>query len=701
MRVLVAAGGVLTAVVLFPAVCAAAPTAAAPTAVSPPLTVLSQTAWVAPGQPFDLKVRVAGGWAPPAQLGLSVSVYPCLSSVSGFDQSLTAGGPEGSRMSETASPIDVDGLPAVPGGGVDLSMPVTVGDAGTPSGSSGFTINLAPSGGQCQAYPSGVYPVRVDLVDTATGEVLSGITTHLVYSEATAGTEKLRFGLVLPVQIPLAASKAPTAAELVAHPPAALAPPPSATLDAVVAMVAAITKGEPAVPLTLEASPQTVLALGATGHATTVGQLAALASTPDVHQFASAPFVPVDAPGLVSAGLGGELTLQVARGSQVLENSTVRPTGGQPAGTGQLGAWFTNGGMDVATLAQLQADGYGQLVLPAGSVSSSPTDGSTVEPFTLDTGRAGTVTAVASSADLASRFTGSPGDPVLAAHQLVAELAQIYYEQPNDSTPRAVVAVAPTGWSDDPAFVAALLSSLDGNPMVQPVTAAGLFATMPVTSCHGACRLTPVAGGSGLPTRAIRTQRQRIESLAGAAPTAKDLTSQLGDLVLSGEASTLRPAQQSAVLANAAAAVDAQLGQLVVAGDRSITLTSQRARIPVTIQSGATYPVTASLTLSSDKLLFANGTTQWTTPMTLLPLHANVIYVTVQTRAPGLFKVSVTLRSPAGGLLLSSGEVTVRSTASSVVGVLLSVGAVAVLLAWWIRTSRKRRALQEQDEVAA
>ncbi len=121
----------------------------------------------------------------------------------------------------------------------------------------------------------------------------------------------------------------------------------------------------------------------------------------------------------------------------------------------------------------------------------------------------------------------------------------------------------------------------------------------------------------------------------------------------------------------------------------------------MTIQSGATYPVTASLTLSSDKLLFANGTTQWTTPMTLLPLHANVIYVTVQTRAPGLFKVSVTLHSPAGGLLLSSGEVTVRSTASSVVGVLLSVGAVAVLLAWWIRTSRKRRALQEQDEVAA
>ncbi len=35
---------------------------------------------------------------------------------------------------------------------------------------------------------------------------------------------------------------------------------------------------------------------------------------------------------------------------------------------------------------------------------------------------------------------------------------------------------------------------------------------------------------------------------------------------------------------------------------------------------------------------------------------------------------------------------TVRSTATSLVGILLSIGAVVVLLAWWIRTSRKRRA---------
>jgi len=704
-----ATAAVLATLLLSPVASSAAPsdpaagaTAAAaqtPPDRTPPLVLLSQTSWVAPGQAFDLKLHVAAGSTPSARLGLSVAVFTCLSSVSGFDQSISSAGASGTRIAGTTAPIPVNGLPVVAGGGIDLSMPVTVGAAGSPAGSGGFSIDLTSTGGQCGAYPSGVYPVRVQLVDNAAGgQVLAGITTHLVYSEPAAGTQKLRFAVVLPVQTPLTASRTPTPSELVARPEAALAPPSDAALAGVTGVVAALAKDEPDVPVTLAASPQTVLTLAATGHQSTVGQLAALASTPDVHQFASSPYVPVDAPDLVGSGLGGELDLQVARGTQVLTATVDRTTdAGSDATAGHLGAWFTNGGMDDATLGQLQAAGYGELVLPASGVVSPPTNGSTVEPFTLPTGRGGAVTAVASSADLASRFTGSPGDPVLAAHQLVAELAQIYYEKPNDTSPRAVVAVAPSGWSDDPTFVDALLSSLAGNPIVQPVTTAEIFATLPGASCRGGCRLEPTSGGNGLPVRDIRAQRQRIDGLAGAAPTAKVLTAQLGDLVLAGESSVLRSGQQAAVLDNTAAAVDAQLGQLVVAGDRSITLTSQRGRIPVTIQSSATYPVSASLTLTSDKLLFANGTSEWTTPTTLLPSHTNVIYVAVQARASGLFKMSVALHSPTDGLLLSSGEVSVRSTGSSVVGVVLSVGAVVVLGAWWIRTSRKRQALRKKD----
>ena len=113
-----------------------------------------------------------------------------------------------------------------------------------------------------------------------------------------------------------------------------------------------------------------------------------------------------------------------------------------------------------------------------------------------------------------------------------------------------------------------------------------------------------------------------------------------------------------------------------MAGDRTITLTSQRGRVPVTIVSAAPYPVSASLTLTSDKLLFADHSTSMTQPVVLQPGHTNVVYVNVQARASGMFKVGIVLRSPAGGLVLSSGQVSVRSTATSVVGIVLSLGAV-------------------------
>ena len=239
------------------------------------------------------------------------------------------------------------------------------------------------------------------------------------------------------------------------------------------------------------------------------------------------------------------------------------------------------------------------------------------------------------ASDLSGRFTGPAGNPVLAAHQLVAELAQIYYEQPNDDTPRAVVAVPPSTWSDDPSFVSALLGALAGNPIIQSVTTSELFATFPgAAACRTGCRLLSANGGGGLPANAIRTQRERINGFAAAAPTARSLIVPMGKLVLAGESALLRPAQQAAVLHNTGSAVDAQLAQLEVSSGQSITLTSQQGTLPIAIVSSAPYPVRATLTVTSDKLLFANGTTGWTQSTTVLPghSHTNVVYVKVRAR---------------------------------------------------------------------
>ena len=692
-----------TPAITSPSTVPAPVSAAASSAGASPLRLISQSAYVTPGQQFDLKLRTTTGEPPSAQIGVSVSVFTCLSSVSAFDQSVgSSGGPGGSPISATRTPLPVSGLPALAGGGFDLSLPVSQGRSST-SPTGGFAIALTSTGGQCQSYPYGVYPVRIQLVDTSTGQGLGGFTTHMTYVDGQAATERLRFDLVLPVETTVTASASPSPSQLLAHPPSALDPLGPRAAEGLADLVATlVAPTHAAVPVTLEASPQTIQALDTSGHQSTVEQLASLAATPSVHQFVSAPFAPVDAYALVGDGLADELALQVSRGAQVLGASDIRPP---TQATSGLGPWVSNDGLDTTTLAQLASDGYRQVVLPPSSVPASPTNGSTAEPFPIATSQGTTVTGIVSSSDLASRFDGSQQDPALAAYQMVAELAQIYFEKPNDTTVRGVAAVAPDGWVTNPTFVATLLSALDGNPVIEPVTTADLFADLATSSCHGTCRLvTPVPVGA-LPAGAIRSERRRIVGFSSAASTvaARLVSTQLGDLVLAGESERLRTAQQAAVLANTGSALDAQLDQLVVGGERTVTLTSQQGTLQVTMVSSAPYPVTGTLTLTSDKLLFPNGTTQWSEGATLLPggsgsAHTTVVPVTVRTRASGLFRVGIAFASPDHGLVLSSGQVSVRSTATSVVGVVLSLGAVLVLLVWWLRTSRKRRALRRQDE---
>ena len=670
----------------------------ATSAPTPPLVLESQSGWVTPGQNFDVHLRAAHPTVPGARLGITVAVYPCLSSISGFDQS-TATTSLGTPISSTTSPLPVSSLPALAGGGVNLSMPVLVGGATTGGGSSAFTIHLRPVAGQCQSYPAGVFPVRIQLVDTSGTTVLGSFTTHLIFTEAPATTQRLRVAVTLPIQITQGASRSPTPAELLARPSAALASPPAATVDAITATVDTIASRHPSVPVTLQVSGQTVGLLDTPAHQTTINQLGQLAATPAVYQLTSAPFTPVDATALVDAGLSDELALQVARGSQVVSAAADRTSTGTPAGQSpDLGAWITGGGLDTSTIGALATDGFHQVVLPASQLTATPADGSTTAPFTLAGARGTALTAMASDDDLTTRFTADPGNPVLAAHQLVAELAQLYYERPNGVSPRAVLAVAPSGWNDDPAFVNALLGALDGNPMVQAVTTAQAFALFPTpATCRSGCRLNATGGSSGLPVAAIRAQRVRVNGFAVSAVGAHALAFQLGDLVLGGEAENLRTAQQSSVLANAGAAVTAQFGQLAVESGQAITLTARSGRVPVVIDSTAPYPVTATLVLSSDKLLFPNGQTQYSESVTLLPRQRKVVNVQVQTRTSGVFRLDATLHAPEGPVRLATGEVSVRSTSSSVVGVALTIGAVAVLAVWWFRTSRRRRRAQSAD----
>ncbi|HWD51835.1 MAG TPA: DUF6049 family protein [Acidimicrobiales bacterium] len=667
------------------------------------LLLAYQTPWVTPGQPFDLKLRTGPGAPSPSVLGVSVAVYGCLTSVSSFDQAVTAASPSGSPISRTTSPLAWTSLHADPVGS-DLSLGVnTSSAASTTISSPNPAIDIHSNNGSCQ---EGVFPVRLQLVNTASGDTIGSLTTFMVYVVAPAG-QKLRFAMVLPVSTSFGPAS-PTASDLLANPLSALTRPSAATLTDLNQLVAALGAGpNPTVPVTLTANAQTLEAVTAAGHAPSVTDLAALSDLPGVHQFVPTPYTPVDASALVDAGLGTELVTQLARGSEVLTGDGIVHSTTPPAAGGSA-PWITNDGLDDSTLGQLATSGYNQLILPPADVSSSPVNGSGAEPFTIDSTHGSSLIAITSNTDLASRMTAHPGDPVLAASQLLGELAQIYFEYPNLTSPRAVVAVPPTGSTLNPVMISTLLTELANNPFVQGVTTAGLFQTLPTpAACHSGCKLTSSGGSSGssgssntsgLPANAIRNQRTRIAGLTSAipaaSPVAQRLPVQLGDLVLASESENLKPSQQSSVIRNTGAAVNAQLSQVSVSGDQSITLTSVNAQIPVSIASRAPYPMTGTLTLTSDELLFANGTRRLSRPETLTAVNTT-IYIPVRARSSGESKLEITFSAPSAGMVITTGVIVVRSSATSVVGIVLSVGAVAVLLVWWLRTSfrhRRRRA---------
>ena len=669
-----------------------------------PLTVVSESPWVAPGQNFDLHLRI-GGTVPAGDLGLTVNVYPCLSSVSAFDQSLsTSTLSSETPISSTPAPLPVSGLPVV-SGGVDLSLPVVVGTGDGSPAPGGSTIDLSAAGDECGAYPTGVYPVWVQLVDLSTSnrQIVAQFTTHLIYTNGDADTQRLRVAIVLPVDLPALPSPSPSPSQLLARPGAAVASPSDAEVAGIDATLGVLdTSPTSAVPVTVDASPLTVQLLAQSGHAVYRGRPGRRGQRP------VGPPIPV---GPVRTGQrrrpGRCRTGQRADHAGQHEERPCSGTGvthsAATVGLSDLGAWVTNDALDSGSIGQLATLGYSQVVLPSASVTAPPADGSTTEPFSLPTAHGHQVTAITSNADLSARFAGSAGDAGAGCPPASGRVGPDLLREAQRLHP-------PHGGGGGS-------QRMEGQPHLRGRSAVRAGRQPDHRARHHQGPVRHVRPGSRL-SRRMPTAIHRLgcgtagrRASAPSASGSPGLPRPFGGLRPGSSRSssetwcwpasrrTSAPRSRTPSSATPAAALNAQLSQLQVAGDRTVTLTSQQGTLPVTIVSSTSYPVTGTLTLTSDKLLFPNGTTEWTQPVSLV-LPNNVVDVKVRARASGVFKVDVSLHSPAGGLELSNGEVEVRSTATSVVGIVLSVGALTVLVVWWFRTSRKRRALREAEEGA-
>ena len=277
----------------------------------------------------------------------------------------------------------------------------------------------------------------------------------------------------------------------------------------------------------------------------------------------------------------------------------------------------------------------------------------------------------------------SAKSPVLAANQLLAEMAMIQLELPSER--RGVVAMAPPGWAANPTFVSILLSGLEGHPLLDAVTASQLFAAVPPTSGIERSLVSSGSGAGGTgnneqspvaalvsDAQAIRYAREQVTGLGEILPGEAPLAATLGTDLLVAESTAITEAQRQSLLAEVGTSASKLISRISLPGSSSITLTSRRGQIPLTILSSTGQRANVQLQLTSQRLIFQpfnppGGRCQVPTPTTevcrlTLVSENTTIKVPVQTQASGVFPLTVALYSPDGSLPLPTDSDTVRST---------------------------------------
>ncbi len=638
-------------------------TTGAPEPDAPTLLLERQTTWVAPGDPYTVRVRATG--EVPDGAVIEADVHEVTASRSDF-AAQAAGGELGDVIGDVgARPLSGDDPPEA------AVRFATDGDADPAAGEFDAEID-----------ESGVYPVEVRLVHE--GAVLDRLVTHLVrLPGSTSEAPALQVAVVLPVDAgPGIAPSGRRRVDPVGE-------------DRLTALLDALLD-HPDLPLTVVPTPDTVAGLSGSS------SLTRLRRAVDGRQVVSSQYVPVDLSAWVSAGLDEDIARQTTAGDAALAEHLVERPDRRTA--------VADATLSPDALTRLEELGADQVVVPSNALAPvDPTAFPTTvaQPFGVLDGDGNVARAVAADAALAAHVD-STGDPVLDATNLLTDLAVLWFDRPTQQ--RGVAVTLPRRWDPSPAFLETLLSGLGASSIVTPATVDELFTRVPDATAGGADdpdgpllvrTLAPQPAPSlGSYPEVLPLTRLTAEGFASMAGRDNPVvTSMQRRLLVSGSADFGR-AQRRAYLDAISRQIDRASAAVVAPESGNVTLTSRDGSIPLNLSNENLYDVTVRLRFDSDKLTFPDGDT------VIVHLPASTVTsldIAVRARSSGTFPLRLVVTSPDEIVVVSRSRFTVRSTAVSGVGLVLSVGAGLFLALWWashFRRVRRARKLVAADEAA-
>lgn len=197
-------------------------------------------------------------------------------------------------------------------------------------------------------------------------------------------------------------------------------------------------------------------------------------------------------------------------------------------------------------------------------------------------------------------------------------------------------------------------------------------------------------------SKSLATLRGRVGSYRSIFPGENRAATTVTALMASSLDRSLSASAQRRYVNAASDRIDRDLNRISVPKPRSLTVTARDATLPLSFTNDLDRDAHVRLHLRSPLLDFTDGQVQ----RLVLKAHSTLrVNVPVRVRASGQFLLSIELRSPDDRLAIASGRQTIRSTSFSGVGLILSGGALLVLVTWWIRTLRARNLEHaEQDD---
>lgn len=659
-RLLPAALALVAAALALPVTAGAQVT---PAATGATLVLDRQTAWVAPGATFAARLHVEGDV--PEGATVTTSVYGPTTSRSAFAQQV-----QGNALGEPVA--EPQRRPVA--GGDEPTVDVRVATDGSPAAGE---VDASVDG-------AGVYPVEIRLAGPG-GEELDRIVTHLVRLPTDASdAPPLRLALVVPIDggpgiRPNGERRADVAGNRRV----------STLLDAL--------STHPDVAATVVPTPETVVAASGTP------RIARFRRAVADRQVVASQYVPVEVAAWVAAGLDDDLARQTTAGEQALAEHLVERPDRRTAIAAPT--------LTPDALTRLEELGTDQVVVPGEALAPLDADRfptTLAQPFELQDGEGRTVRAVAADPGLAAHVDET-GDPVLDASNLLADLAVLWLDQPTRQ--RGVSLVLPRTWSPPAAFLETLLDALAQPSVARTVTVDDLLAEVPPATVGGADdpdgdplvrTLAPLPSPAlGNYPDALRLTRLTVEGFASFAGRDNPVVASMQRRLLVSGSADLGRDQRKAYLDAISRQIDHATASVVAPRSGNVTLTSRDGRIPLNISNENLYDVTVRLRFESDKLTFPDGDTV----IVHLPRSAvTSLDVDVRARSSGTFPLRLTITSPDEIVLVSRSRFTVRSTAVSGVGLVLSVGAGLFLALWWashFRKVRRARRLVDADEAAA